>query len=316
MHLARATHAATIACLSLLTLSTPGAAATRIEKTFPLRPGGRFRLETGMGRVRINGKAGSDAHMVVTSRGRDLDELLNFRYDESPQSVSVVARNRHHFFFFGHDSVEFEIEVPAETSIDIDTSGGAITAQGLKAPAKLETSGGGITVTDLAADLEAHTSGGSIHLRDIQGRSRVETSGGGIEAVNLRGPLRGETSGGSIRLEDVAGDADVHTSGGGITIRNAGGRVEAETSGGSIDATFARGNARGGSLESSGGGISVAVDPSVGLLIDAEGNHVRSDLPLRVQGEISRRSLHGTLGNGGEKLSLHTSGGGVRISGL
>jgi len=300
---------------AMLALATPGLAATRIEKTFNLEPGGRFRLQTGMGRVRVTGKSGAGAHMVVTSKGRDLDDLLTFRYEESPQSVTVVARSQHHIFF-GHDSVEFEIEVPAETSIDIDTSGGAITAENLKAPAKLETSGGGITVTGLSADLDAHTSGGSIKLRDIQGRSRVETSGGGIEAVSLQGPLRAETSGGSIHLEDVTGDADVHTSGGGITIRNAGGRVAAETSGGSIDASFARGNARGGSLESSGGGISVALDPAVGLNIDAEGNHVRSDLPLRVQGEISRHSLRGTLGNGGEKLYLHTSGGGVKISGL
>jgi len=306
-----------LSCLgALLILSAPARAGTRIEKTFNLSAGGRFRLETGMGKVRVTGKAGAGARMVVTSRDRDLEELLTFRYEESPQSVTVVARSRHHIFFFGHDSVEFEIEVPSETSIDIDTSGGAIAISGLKAPAKLETSGGGITVTGLSSDLDAHTSGGSIHLRDISGKSRVETSGGGIEAVDLKGPLRGETSGGSIHLEDVAGDADVHTSGGGITIRNAGGRVAAETSGGSIDATFARGNARGGSLESSGGGITVAIDPAVGLSIDAEGNHVRSDLPLRVQGEISRHSLRGTLGNGGEKLYLHTSGGGVRIQGL
>jgi DUF4097 and DUF4098 domain-containing protein YvlB len=316
MNSVSATCRATLSCLSvLLALSAPALAATRIEKTFNLQPGGRLRLETGMGRVRVTGKPGPGAHMVVTSQGRDLDELLNFRYEEGPQSVTVVARSRHHVFF-SHDSVEFELEVPAETSIDIDTSGGAITASALKAPAKLETSGGGITVTDLAADLDAHTSGGPIRLRDIQGRSRVETSGGGIEAVNVQGPLRGETSGGSIHLENVSGDAEVHTSGGGITIRNAGGRVAAETSGGSIDATFARGNAHGGSLESSGGGITVALDPNVGLVIDAEGNHVRSDLPLRVQGEISRHSLRGTLGNGGEKLYLHTSGGGVRIQGL
>jgi DUF4097 and DUF4098 domain-containing protein YvlB len=168
----------------------------------------------------------------------------------------------------------------------------------------------------LTADLEAHTSGGSIRLRDIRGKARVETSGGSIEAVNLSGPLRGETSGGSIRLEDVSGDADVHTSGGGITIRNAGGRVAAETSGGSIEASFAKGNSRGGRLESSGGGITVSVDPAVSLSIDAEGNHVHADLPLRVQGEISRRSLHGSLGSGGESLRLRTSGGGIRIRSL
>jgi DUF4097 and DUF4098 domain-containing protein YvlB len=305
-----------LALAGCLAIAAPAVAADRIEKTFNLQPGGRFRLETGMGRVRLTGKPGAGVHFVVTSRGRELDDLLTFRYEESPQAVTIVARSRHHLFFFNNGSVEFEVDVPAETATDIHTSGGSITAENLRAPAKLDTSGGSITVRDLTADLEAHTSGGSIRLRDVAGKARVETSGGSIEAVNLSGPLRGETSGGSIRLEDVSGDADVHTSGGGITIRNAGGRVAAETSGGSIDASFAKGNSHGGRLESSGGGITVSVDPAVSLSIDAEGNHVHADLPLRVQGEISRRSLHGSLGSGGESLRLRTSGGGIRIRSL
>ena len=150
-------------------------------------------------------------------------------------------------------------------------------------------------------------------MKDIRGKSNVETSGGGIDASNLEGPLHAETSGGSIHTDRVTGDMRLHSSGGGIHIREAGGRVEADTSGGSIEAEFSRGNARGGSLESSGGGINVAVDPSVGLVIDARGNSVSSDVPLTVQGEMSRGSLRGTLGPGGEKLHLRTSGGSVRI---
>ncbi|HEY6929696.1 MAG TPA: hypothetical protein VJA66_08470, partial [Thermoanaerobaculia bacterium] len=191
-----------------------------------------------------------------------------------------------------------------------------IDASGLRAPAKLDTSGGPIAVRDLAASLHAHTSGGSIRLQDVRGEARVDTSGGDIEAVRLQGPLHGETSGGSIHLEQVSGDVDVHTSGGGIRVREAGGRLVAETSGGSIDASFAKGNSRGGSLESSGGGITVAIDPTIGLMIDAEGSHVQTDLPLRVQGELSRGSLHGALGSGGERLKLRTSGGGIRIQSL
>ncbi|HEY6064669.1 MAG TPA: hypothetical protein VIY96_00845, partial [Thermoanaerobaculia bacterium] len=101
-----------------------------------------------------------------------------------------------------------------------------------------------------------------------------------------------------------------------IHIHDAGGRVEADTSGGGIDATFARGNARGGSLETSGGGIEVSIDPSVGLRIDASGNSVHADIPITVHGGISRGKLQGTMGSGGELLRLHTSGGGVRINGL
>jgi DUF4097 and DUF4098 domain-containing protein YvlB len=114
----------------------------------------------------------------------------------------------------------------------------------------------------------------------------------------------------------VKGDIHAHTSGGGIDIREAGGRVDADTSGGSVQAAFARGNARGGTIESSGGGVSVAVDPSVGLSIDASGNSVHADVPVTVHGDISRHHLQGKLNAGGETLRLRTSGGSVRIKSL
>jgi Toastrack DUF4097 len=293
-------------------------AESRLEKTLKLEPGGSFRLETDLGSVTVTGKSTPDVRLVVTSR-RDLDELLSFRFDEATRSVSVTARRKHRVSGWFHDGggrVQYEIEVPAETALDINTSGGKITIGGIRSGAKLQTSGGGIEASDLVGDLDADTSGGSIHLRDIKGRMRVQTSGGGIEGANLDGGLSAETSGGSIELERVSGDIRATSSGGGIRISEAGGRIEADTSGGSIEASFAKGNARGGSLETSGGGIEVAIDPEVGFDIDAEGNSVKTEVPVRVVGEISRRSLRGSLGKGGEKLRLRTSGGGVLIKAL
>lgn len=304
--------------VGLLLVAGPVTADSRMEKTLRLDPGGEFSINTDMGRVTVTGRSASGVHIVVTAQ-RDLNDLLRFDFEEGSRRASVTARKKHEFsglFGDGNARVRFEIELPAQTAIKVHTSGGAISLAGTRSPARLDTSGGGIEVRDLVGDLEADTSGGSIHLRDIKGKSRVESSGGGIEAINLDGPLNAETSGGSIETDRVTGDMRLHTSGGGIHIREAGGRVEAETSGGSVEASFSRGNARGGSLESSGGGISVAVDPSVGLSIDAHGNSVSTDLPLTVRGEASRGSLRGTLGHGGESLRLHTSGGSVRIRAL
>jgi hypothetical protein len=294
-------------------------AEDRLEKTLKLDPGGRFTLDTDLGSVTVTGSDSSDVRLVVTSRRRDLDDLLRFSFQENPGSVSVTARRKHgHVFrwFGGHSgSVHYEIRVPASTLLDLDTSGGAIQIVGMRSEARLETSGGRIVVRDLVGDLDGHTSGGGIDLERIRGRVNVRTSGGGIDASDIDGPIEADTSGGSVRLDRVSGDIRAHSSGGGIHIFEAGGRVVADTSGGGIDATFARGNARGGSLDTSGGGIEVALDPTVGLQIDASGNSVRADLPLMVKGSISRRRLQGTLGGGGELLRMHTSGGGVRIHG-
>jgi hypothetical protein len=294
-------------------------AEPRMEKTLRLDPGGRFSLDTDMGSVTITGASAPDVKLVITSRRRDLDDLLRFNFREAAGSVSVTATRKHGRIFGWMnrgDSVHWEVQVPAQTELDLDTSGGRIKVAGLRSDARLETSGGGIDVRDLVGDVTGHTSGGGIALHRIRGRMRVETSGGGIEGSELDGPIDANTSGGSVRLDRVSGDIRAHSSGGGIHIHDAGGRVEADTSGGGIEAIFARGNAHGGSLETSGGGIEVSIDPAIGLRIDASGNSVRADVPITVHGSVSRGKLQGVMGSGGALLRLHTSGGGVRIQGL
>jgi DUF4097 and DUF4098 domain-containing protein YvlB len=312
-------HAALL-LIGLLVPAVSARAESRMEKVLRLDPGGRFSLQTDMGSVTVTGTDGAGARLVITSRRRSLDELIRFTFREDTGSASVTARRRRgHIFPWmrsrGGD-VHFEIQVPAQTALDIDTSGGAIKIAGLRSEAKLETSGGGINVRELAGDLDGHTSGGGIKLERIHGKVRVETSGGGIEGREIDGPIEADTSGGSVRLNRVSGDIRAHSSGGGIHIFEAGGRVEANTSGGGIEASFARGNGRGGSLQTSGGGIEVSIDPAVGLRIDASGNSVKADVPITVQGSMSRGKLQGNIGGGGELLRLHTSGGGVRIQGL
>ncbi len=301
-----------------LAVSAGMAAETRIEKTLKLAPGGEFRLDTDMGKVTVTGSSEPDAHVVITSKRKELEELLIFRFDEGANGVTITARKRHKFDWFSSSgsNVAYEIRVPAETRVSIDTSGGGINISGLKGDAKLDTSGGGIGVKDHVGNVECDTSGGGIDLSNIRGNVRAETSGGGVTAVGVEGSVSAESSGGSIELERVTGDIKADTSGGGIRIVGAGGRVNADTSGGGIEASFARGNAMGGSLETSGGGIEVTLDPSVDLAIDASGNGVRTDLPLRIRGEVRRGSLSGELGKGGNTLRLHTSGGSVRIQSL
>jgi hypothetical protein len=308
--------ATSLAILGLAAL--PALAETRIDKTLKLSPGGEFRLDTDMGKVTLVGSNDSDAHVVITSRRKDLDELLTFRFDESPGLVSITARKKHKFDWFSSSGgyIQYEVRVPSETRVWIDTSGGGITVSGIHGEVRTNTSGGGISVTDIVGNVDADTSGGGITLREIQGNVRADTSGGGVEATGITGTVKAESSGGSIELERVSGDIDADTSGGGIRILEAGGRVVADTSGGGIEASFVRGNSRGGSLSTSGGGIEVSIDPGADLAIEASGNAVKTDLPLAVRGEISRGNLSGTLGKGGNTLRLHTSGGSVRIQSL
>ncbi len=308
---------AVLAGIAVLLLATPipTLAEYRVEKNLRLDPGGIFVLDSGEGSVTITGGSDSGARIVITSNRDDLEDLFEFHFDESPGMARVTARKKYTFGWSRNIRLHFEVRVPAETSVDIKTGGGSVDIRNLRRGADLKTSGGSIKVSELSANLMAHTSGGSIHLRRISGNAKVDTSGGGIEADSLGGSLDARTSGGSIRLQDVKGDLSVHTSGGSIRIEEAQGRVDAKSSGGSVEVRFALGNARGGEVETSGGGVRIGLDPSVNLNLDASTTwgSVKTDLPLQVSGTISGSHIQGSLGSGGETLRVHSSGGPVRI---
>ena len=287
----------------------------RNEKTLKLDPGGRFVLDSSPGSVNITGKSESGASIVITSNRDDLEQLLELRFEESGGEVRLTAHRRHSYDWPKRTWVHFEVHVPADTRTEVKTSGGSVEISGLRGDAKLSTSGGSIKVSDLSANLQAGSSGGSIRVEEIKGNAEVDTSGGSIDGDNVTGRLEARTSGGSIRLEKVGGDLLAHTSGGSIRIEDAGGRVDARTSGGSVDVAFAKDNAHGGELETSGGGVTVRLDRSANLNLEASASagSVSSDLPIQVVGTLSKSHLSGTIGSGGETLRLQSSGGPVRI---
>jgi DUF4097 and DUF4098 domain-containing protein YvlB len=289
-----------VAALTLLAMASPAAAESRLEKDLELQPGGQFILESDSGSVAVTGASRSGAHIVITSERADLNSELEFSFSSSGGVAHVTARRLHDSGWSHGLNVHFEIEVPTETRTLLHTGGGSITLSGLRGASEVKTSGGSIEVSGLSGKLEAHTSGGAIRLREVTGDAHVETSGGSIEVEALDGSLEAHTSGGGIRINKVSG------------------YVEAKSSGGPIHAAYSRGNRHGGVLETSGGSIEVAIDPSANLNLDAStsGGSVHSDLPVRVVGTISHSSLHGSIGSGGEELRLHTSGGSINIHAL
>jgi DUF4097 and DUF4098 domain-containing protein YvlB len=130
---------------------------------------------------------------------------------------------------------------------------------------------------------------------------------------SVAGTVNVHTSGGRIDVADCTGDLDLDTSGGGIDIQNDDGKVEAHTSGGGIRAQL-RAN-HGISLSTSGGTIIVLLPQDTHASVDAETTRgrVTSDFPLSAVETDDRNHVRGTIGGGGATISLHTSGGDIRL---
>ena len=289
--------AAAAAVLSFL----PAAAETRIEKSLKLDSGGKLTVVSDAGSLTVTGSGSSGAHVVVTSDKDDFESRFNLKFEELPGELRITLKKKESLTswtsWFNNARIRFEIQVPAKTRTELETGGGHIALHGLEGDAKVDTSGGHIEIADHLGNVTAETSGGHISLKKISGNAHVETSGGHIEADAVDGDLFAETSGGHIEIHGAKG------------------RVDADTSGGHVEVGFAKGNAHGGKIESSGGGITVSIDPNVDLAIDAStsGGSVSTDIPVKIVGRIDRGSIRGTLGKGGETLYVHTSGGSVSI---
>jgi hypothetical protein len=307
-----------------LLAAPPVQGATRIEKRLALASGGRVIVRTDVGSVSVRGDATTGATVLLTADRDDFEKDYEVRFEATAgQAQVIVKRRRSAWSWFGdwgiwRGKVEIAISVPHASSTSVRASGGRIEVSGLEGDSDLGSSGGSIHARDLAGKLEAHTSGGGIEVTDLRGDVRLRSSGGTVRAASVRGTVSAESSGGGVHLERISGDLRASSSGGGITVRDAGGRVEASSSGGSVRIGFAPGNAHGGDIESSGGGVEVRLDPGVGLSLDAasSGGSVTCELPVIVQGTISRHSLHGVLRGGGERLHLYSSGGGIRVAAL
>jgi hypothetical protein len=307
-----------------LLAAAPVQGDTRIEKHLALAPGGRLIVRTDVGSVVVRGDAASGATVVVTSDRDDLQKDYELTFDSTAGQAQVVVKRRYSgWSWFGdwglwRGRTEIAVSVPHATSASVQASGGRIDVSGLEGQTDLGSSGGSVHVRDLAGKLDAHSSGGRIEASDLRGDAHLRSSGGGVHATSVRGTVVAESSGGSVRLERISGDVHASSSGGGVSVRDAGGRVGAFSSGGSVVVSFAPGNAHGGDIGSSGGGVEVRLDANVSLDLDASssGGSVTCDLPVNAQGKVSRHALHGSLRGGGERLHLRSSAGGVRIAAL
>lgn len=276
------------AAMAIFALSAVPAAAEafRLEKQFDLAPGDRFELRSEVGAVTLRGIDGRQASIVVTSGREDLAQRFDIRFDQSGGGLRMTVERREgalsrwlSWLRNFNSRAQIAIDLPRATPID------------------LRTSGGSIDISSLDASVNASSSGGSVKIADVRGDVTLSSSGGGVTAQNVGGPVSADTSGGSLVIDTVSGG------------------VTASSSGGSARVSFAAGNAQGGDINSSGGGVAVALDSAARLDVDAvaSGGPVRCDLPVTVQGGISRNSLHGKINGGGALLKLRSSGGGITI---
>ena len=161
--------------------------------------------------------------------------------------------------------VQFEVAVPRNYNVEINTDAGDINTGEIGGTAFLKTQGGNIITGQIGGTgvrefsrgrpvAKLETEGGHIKVMGVTGDLSAFTAGGHISVGDIRGDASLRSGGGHIRARQIDGRADLETVGGNITVGRAASFVSVRTGGGQIDFGEVRGSVR---AQTGGGGIHV-----------------------------------------------------------
>ena len=125
----------------------------------------------------------------------------------------------------------------------------------------------------------------------------------------------GRTVNGEINAESLQADAEAYTVNGSVRLTTTGSAL-ASTVNGSVNVSMGRADwPNGATFKTVNGGITLTLPSAVDAELRAEvlNGSIKSDFPVTVTGQVSRRRLDGRIGNGGRELNLSTVNGSIRL---
>ncbi|GMQ81282.1 MAG: hypothetical protein BMS9Abin05_0713 [Rhodothermia bacterium] len=244
---------------AVLLIPAMSSSAQDFERTFSVSSGGELRLdlETG-GSVVITGWNRSEVEVKVYVRGRDDDEfILDIEELSNGVSISTEFERRN-----SRADVEIEVMVPSVFNVEVETTGGEISVNGVEGKLVGETMGGELELSGLTGTIDFETMGGEILLEDSDVDGRISTMGGEITVTNVTGNVKANTMGGEVSYNNVrqrsktGRDAEVQisTMGGEITVDRADYGADLKTMGGEIHVGSAKDHVK---VSTMGGEISI-----------------------------------------------------------
>jgi DUF4097 and DUF4098 domain-containing protein YvlB len=294
-------------CLLLATVCSVAAASVQgsFQRTFSvtgpvdmevLTRSGDISVRPGpAGTVSISGKIHVGDRWFSGNRQADVTELeKNPPIRQSGNSIHIDYVNVRDI------AIDYEITVPAETTLRTRSNSGDQMIEGLTTNLDLQSGSGDMSLSNLTGGMRLHTGSGNIEARDVSG---------GITA---------EAGSGDIRLEITgSGDARVHTGSGDIELRGVNGTLQVEAGSGDVRVEGAQTGTW--DVRTGSGNVELRLPDQAGYDLQAStgSGRVVVDRPLTmtVQGDLERshRSINGQVGRGGPKLIVHTGSGDVSI---
>lgn len=138
--------------------------------------------------------------------------------------------------------VHYEITLPADTEIDIETSSGDVSVSGVSGTQDITVSSGDLTVSEPTGDLELHTTSGDITVSDMTvDRLVAKVDSGDMDLSGTATTADLTASSGSIGATSFTGDdvsADLSSGDLNVSFANAPTHVDVTASSGTVELTM------------------------------------------------------------------------------
>ena len=295
----------TLAVALASTFATAGTPQGQFEKTFQVTGPVNLEVQTRSGditvrsgpggTVSIRGKIYVGDHWLFGGRHTEVSDI------EQHPPLRQDGNSIHIDYVNVRDiSVDYEITVPADTTLRTHSGSGNQTIEGTH------------------GNVDLQSGSGDVRLAQISGEIRLQTGSGNVRAREIEGPVRGSAGSGDIELEENGtGDIDLHTGSGNITARGIQGAFRGDAGSGDITADGTMTGAW--DIHTGSGNVHIQLPRNAAFdanLSTSSGSlSVDAPLTMTVQGRVqeSRKSVMGKVRGGGPLLTLRTGSGDIHI---
>ena len=249
----------------------------------------------GSGSVSIHGKIFVGDHWLMGNREADVHAI------EQNPPIRQEGNSIHiDYVEMKNISVDYEITVPADTSVRTHSGSGDQVIEGTH------------------GNVDVQTGSGDVKLKNLTGAVTLQTGSGDVRAREISGSVKGGTGSGDVEIEETgAGDIALHTGSGNITARGVQGGFRGETGSGNVTAD----GTQSGSWEIRTGSGNVTVHLPSNAAFDADIStssgsvDVGAPVEMTVQGRVgdSHKQIRGKVRGGGQLLRVRTGSGDIRI---
>ena len=293
---------------------TSTALAARVEeveeRSFPLAKEGLVSVKNVAGDIVMHAWDEEKVKMVATKsatslsemRARELLEAIEIEITAKEDKLDIVTQ----FPWWKRLSPSSSVRVDYKLWIP------------LAAEARAQSVSGSIQVAERNNDVWAKTVSGAIQLGNIQGDVEAKTVSGEIQIEQVQGDLAVGTTSGRVALKEIKGIIEAHTISGRVKILNSSGAAKSvRTTSGDIwvELEEIEKTAPGMLLSSTSGDVSLFLPEDISADIEANttSGRISSEFRILIEGELGKRAIRGTIGEGGIKIRLKTTSGDISL---